>query len=106
MTYPCYHIGRFAETRAAFHCVRFGEVILDQAKANVVTHLVKLLVDLHIVAFVIFAQLRNDGSIRQDNQLGVDLVYSRSVFLGISEEALDKRMLSFQTYFQILAPHC
>ena len=47
------HIRRLLEVRAAPHRVRLGEVVLDEAQADVVPHLVELLVDLHVVRLVV-----------------------------------------------------
>lgn len=53
--YPCNHFCCFTEVGASLHSVGLGQIILDQTKTNIVTHLVKLFIHLHVVALIIFA---------------------------------------------------
>jgi hypothetical protein len=49
------HLRCFPKIRTSPHSVGLRKVILDQPQADVVAHLVKLLIDFNVVAFVIFA---------------------------------------------------
>jgi hypothetical protein len=49
------HLSRLLEIRAPFHGIRLREIVFDQSEADVVTHLVQLLVDFHVIALVVFA---------------------------------------------------
>lgn len=72
--YLGYHLGRLAKVGTSLHAVGLGQVVLNQAESNVVAHPVQLLVDFHVVAIKVLAQLRNHGSICQRDQFRVDLV--------------------------------
>lgn len=54
-SYPRDHVCRLAEVGTALHGIRFGEVVLDQSQANVVPHLVQLLIYFRIVAIKVSA---------------------------------------------------
>lgn len=75
--YLGYHLSGFLKVRAPAHRVGLGKVVLDQAKPNVVSHLVQLLVDLNVVTVVVFAQLGNDSAVCEYDELRVDLVDAR-----------------------------
>lgn len=68
------HLGRLPEVCAALHRVGLGQVVLDQPQPDVVTHLVQLLVDLHVVTVKVLAQLGDNGAVGEHDKLGVDLV--------------------------------
>ena len=57
---------------------RLGEEILDKAHADVVPHLIQMLVDFYIVAIKVGAKLGHHRAIGQGDELGIDLVYSCS----------------------------
>ena len=71
------HLCCLPKVRTSSHGIRFRQVVLDQPQANVVAHLIQLLVDFGVVAVEIFAQLCDDCAVRQDDELRVDLVYPR-----------------------------
>lgn len=75
--YLGYHLGRLSEIRAPPHGVRLGEVVFDQPQADVVPHPVQLLVNLEVVAIVVFAELGDDGAVCQGDEFCVDFVDSR-----------------------------
>lgn len=52
-THPGDGVSRLPKIRTPLHGVRPGQVILNQPQANVVAHLIELLVDFHIVAIEI-----------------------------------------------------
>jgi hypothetical protein len=66
----CYCLRRLSEVCAPAG-VGFCEEVFDQPEPDVVAHLVELLVDFDIVAFKILAQLRDDGSVCERDELGV-----------------------------------
>ena len=72
-------VGGLAKASAPPHGIGFSEVILDQTQADIITHLVELLVNLDIVALVILRQLGDDGSVGQGDELGVHLVDAASL---------------------------
>ena len=76
-THPCNHVGRLAKVGTPLHGIGLGQVILNEAQADVIPHLVQLLVDLGIVAVKVLAELSDNRTVRQRHQLGVDLVNSR-----------------------------
>lgn len=75
------HLGRLAEVGASLHGVGLGEVVFDQSQSDVVTHFVELFVHLRIIAFVVFAELCDNSSVRQGDELSVHLIDSGSVIL-------------------------
>lgn len=83
------HVCGLAEVATPPHGVGLGEVVLDQAQADVVAHIVQLLVHLHVVALVVLAQLGDDGSVGQDDELGVDLVDAPSFLAQVRVSARD-----------------
>lgn len=76
------HVGGLAKIAAPPHGVGLGEVVLDQAQADVIAHLVELLVDLDVVALVVLAQLGDDGAVGQGDEFGVHLIDAASFFGG------------------------
>lgn len=62
-TYTSNHLGRLAKVGASLHGIGLGKVVLNEPQPNIVAHLVELLIDLDIVALVIFAELCDDGSV-------------------------------------------
>lgn len=62
-TYTSNHLGCLAEVGASLHGIGLGKVVLNEPQPNIVAHLVELLVDLDIIALVVFAELCDDGSV-------------------------------------------
>ena len=73
------HVGGFAEIGASLHGVGLGEVVLYEAEADVVAHLVELLVHFGVVAVKVLAELGDDGAVRERHELGVDFVDAGSL---------------------------
>lgn len=71
------HLGRLAKVSASLHRVGLGKVVFNEPEADVVAHLIELLVDLDIVAIKVLAQLGHDCAVGQGHELGVDLVDPR-----------------------------
>jgi hypothetical protein len=49
------HLGGFAEVGAPSHRIGFGQIIFDEAQADIVAHSVQLLVDLDVVTLKVLA---------------------------------------------------
>lgn len=71
--YLGYCLCRLSEINASLQ-TRFGEEILYQSHANIVAHLIKLLVDFAVLVVEIGAELGNNRSISQCYELRVDLI--------------------------------
>lgn len=61
------------------HCIRLGQVVLDQPQSDVVSHPLQLLVHFDVVIFVVFAELSDYGSVGEGNEFGVHLVDTGSL---------------------------
>lgn len=79
---------RLAE-RTACPRVGFGEEILDQAEADVISHAVEFGVDGDVVGFIgrvwqseVAAELGDDGAVGEGDDFGIDLVYASSEHTG------------------------
>lgn len=65
----CHHLSHFSEVGATTN-VTPGEEVFDQPRADVVSHLLELLIHFFVI-FIILDELDNEGSVRESEQLCV-----------------------------------